>query len=140
MKPRHVDESSNRMNTETTIVLTKYSCKGDQYKNYNFWRSFSLKFSLYKQGSLMFLVQNQFKSFNVILVIRIEKNQWNCVTNRSALFVYQEVQQPITTSTSCDFSVCNYSFANKIDSEQKTIDLKLFIIIVLAEATRSVDI
>ena len=54
----------------------------------------------------MVQVRATLKVFKVVLAIKTEKTQWNRVTNRSAQFVKQEGQQPITTCTSYDFWVC----------------------------------
>ena len=45
-----------------------------------------LKFALFNQGSLTFLVEvkTNLKVFNLVLVIKIENIQWNCVTIMSA--------------------------------------------------------
>ena len=48
-------------------------------------------------------------------MMKIESTQWSHATIKYASFVHQEVQQPIATCMNYDFSVCNYSFTNKID-------------------------
>ena len=73
MKTRHVDESSH--GTKQQLYWQSIHATVNITKLRNFLCSFSLKFPLFKQGSLAFClveVRTNIKVFNVVFVIKIE--------------------------------------------------------------------
>ena len=91
--PRQVDESSRW--TKQRLYWQSIHASVNITKIRNFWRFFNVCVVSPRHSSILGVSKNRFKSFNLFLVIKIGNTQRNRLTNRSASFVHQEVQQPI---------------------------------------------